>query len=131
MSTPRSPIPASPPPPPLMPDSLQRLPAAGRPAQLMILLHGWRARAADMAPLAHKLRTAFAQAVPLAPEGFEAAGFGGRVGRPWFGPDGLNVPDELVTQVNRPARVATALGAVPELAADPPGHQPGNTDHGD
>ncbi len=89
---------------PLMPQTLQWLPAAGPGAQLMILLHGWGGRAADMAPLAKRLRQAFPQAVLLAPEGFEAADSGG--GRQWFDVAGANDP---VTEANRPARVAAAL----------------------
>jgi phospholipase/carboxylesterase len=89
---------------PLLPQTLQWLPAAGPGAQLMILLHGWAGQAADMAPLAQRLRQAFPQAVLLAPEGFESAGSGG--GRQWFGADGADGP---VTEANRPARVAAAL----------------------
>ena len=55
---------------PLMPDTLQWLPASGRPEQLMLLLHGWGASAADMAPLALALQAAFPQAALLAPQGF-------------------------------------------------------------
>ena len=89
---------------PLMPQTLQWLPAAGPYAQLMILLHGWGGRAADMAALAQRLRQAFPQAALLAPEGFEAAGSGG--GRQWFGVAGA---DGSVTEANRPARVVAAL----------------------
>ena len=92
---------------PLLPQTLQWLPAAGPGAQLMILLHGWGGRAADMAPLAQRLRQAFAQAVLLAPEGFEAADSGG--GRQWFDEAGANGP---VTEANRPARVVAALPAL-------------------
>ncbi len=92
---------------PLMPQTLQWLPAAGPSAQLMILLHGWGGRAADMAALAQRLRQAFPQAVLLAPEGFEAAGSGN--GRQWFGVAGADGP---VTEANRPARVAAALPAL-------------------
>ena len=96
-------------PPPLMPDTLQWLPSTGEPGQLMILLHGWGARAADMAPLAQRLRAAFAQAVLLAPEGFEDAEPGGRAGRQWFDVSG---PQGPVTEANRPARVAAVLPAL-------------------
>ena len=89
---------------PLMPQTLQWLPAAGPSAQLMILLHGWGGRAADMAPLAQRLRRAFPQAVLLAPEGFETADGDG--GQQWFDEAGANGP---VTEANRPARVAAAL----------------------
>jgi len=94
---------------PLLPDTLQWLPAAGRAEQLMILLHGGGARAADMAPLAALLRAEFAQAALLAPEGFEPVD-SGLAGRQWFAMTG---PDGPVTEANRPARVAAAL---PRLA---------------
>lgn len=97
---------------PLLPDTLQWLPASGRPEQLMILLHGWGASAADMAPLAQVLRREFAQAVVLAPQGFEPvdAGNGALAGRQWFALAGAAGP---VTEANRPARVAAVL---PRLA---------------
>jgi len=89
----------------LLPDTLQWLPADGRPAQLMILLHGWGARAADMAPLAHLLVRQFPQAAVLAPEGFDAADTG-LAGRQWFSLGGIS-------EGNRAERVATVL---PRLA---------------
>lgn len=89
----------------LMPDTLQWLPADGRPEQLMLLLHGWGAAAADMAPLAQALRRAFPQAALLAPEGFEPVD-SGLAGRQWFSLQG-------VTEDNRPERVAAVL---PRLA---------------
>lgn len=95
--------------PALLPDTLQWLPAAGQAEQLMILLHGWGASAAAMAPLAVALRAEFAQAALLAPEGFEPAD-SGLAGRQWFA---MNGPDGPVTESNRPARVAAAL---PRLA---------------
>jgi phospholipase/carboxylesterase len=88
-----------------MPDTLQWLPAAGRPEQLMLLLHGWGASAADMAPLATALRRAFPQAALLAPEGFDAVD-SGLAGRQWFSLQG-------VTEDNRAERVAAVL---PRLA---------------
>ena len=90
---------------PLMPDTLQWLPASGRPEQLMLLLHGWGASAADMAPLALALQAAFPQAALLAPQGFEPVDTG-LAGRQWFSLDG-------VTEDTRPARVAAVL---PRLA---------------
>ena len=90
----------------LLPDTQQWLPLHGRAEQLMLLLHGWGARAADMAPLARQLRLAFPQAAMLAPEGFEPADPGGP-GRQWFSLTG-------VTEDNRPARVAALL---PRLSA--------------
>ena len=94
---------------PLLPDTLQWLPAAGRPEQLMILLHGWGASAAGMAPLAKALQREFPQAALLAPEGFEPVDTG-LAGRQWFA---LNGAAGAVTEANRPARVAAAL---PRLA---------------
>lgn len=90
---------------PLMPDTLQWLPSSGQPEQLMLLLHGWGASAADMAPLAQALRQAFPQAALLAPEGFEPVD-SGLAGRQWFSLQG-------VTEDNRPARVDSVL---PRLA---------------
>jgi phospholipase/carboxylesterase len=90
---------------PLMPDTLQWLPASGRPAQLMLLLHGWGASAADMAPLALALQAAFPQAALLAPQGFEPIDTG-LAGRQWYSLDGE-------TEDTRPARVAAVL---PRLA---------------
>jgi phospholipase/carboxylesterase len=92
----------------LMPDTLQWLPTAGAPGQLMILLHGWGATAADMAPAALRLRQVFPQAVLLAPAGFEDSGSGSG-GRQWFALDGA---DGTVTEANRPARVAAMLPAL-------------------
>lgn len=90
---------------PLVPDTLQWLPASGRPEQLMLLLHGWGASAADMAPLAGALQQVFPQAALLAPEGFEPVD-SGLAGRQWFSLAG-------VTEANRPERVAAVL---PRLA---------------
>lgn len=86
---------------PLMPDTLQWLPADGVPGQLMLLLHGWGARADDMAPLAAVLQRQFPQAVLLAPQGFEAVDTG-LAGRQWFSLAGIG-------DANRPERVAAAL----------------------
>lgn len=105
MSLPTPPVPAA----PLLPDTLQWLPAAGRPEQLMILLHGWGASAAAMAPLAKALQREFPQAALLAPEGFEPVDTG-LAGRQWFAMTGA---DGTVTETNRPARVAAVL---PRLA---------------
>ena len=91
--------------PPLMPHTQHWLPSAGQPEQLMVLLHGWGASAADMAPLALLLHTAFPQAVLLAPQGFEPVDTG-LAGRQWFSQAGE-------TEDNRPARVAAML---PRLA---------------
>jgi len=68
-----------------MENTLQWWPAAGRPEQLMILLHGVGATAADLAPLAERLRREFPQSVVLAPEGFEPFDQEpGSLGRQWF-----------------------------------------------
>ena len=90
----------------LLPDTQQWLPLHGPAEQLMLLLHGWGARPADMAPLARQLRLAFPQAALLAPAGFEPADTGGP-GRQWFSLHGIN-------DANRPARVAAVL---PQLSA--------------
>lgn len=90
----------------LLPDTLQWLPVAGRPEQLMILLHGWGASAADMAPLAQVFRREFPQAALLAPQGFEPVD-SGLAGRQWFSQAGA-------TEASRPARVAAVL---PRLAS--------------
>ena len=94
---------------PLLPDTLQWLPLAGRPEQLMVLLHGSGDSAASMAPLARRLRLAFPQAVLLAPDGFAAAD-PPTTGRQWFAHADAQGPD---TEANRPARVAAVL---PRLA---------------
>ena len=91
---------------PLLPDTLQWLPLQGRAEQLMLLLHGWGAQAADMAPLARQLRLAFPQAALLAPQGFEPAAAAGP-GRQWFSLDGI-------TEDKHPARVDAVL---PRLSA--------------
>ena len=96
---------AMPPDTSLLPDTLQWLPAHGPAEQLMLLLHGWGASAADMAPLAQVLRAAFPQAALLAPQGFEPVDTG-LAGRQWFSLAG-------VTDDNRPAHVAAVL---PRLA---------------
>jgi len=90
---------------PLMPDTLQWLPADGPPAQLLVLLHGWGAAAADMAPLARALQRQFPQAAVLVPEGFEPVDTG-LAGRQWFSLAGIS-------DANRAARVAAVL---PRLA---------------
>lgn len=73
-------------PTPLLPDTLQWLPANGPAEQLMILLHGWGASADHMAPLALALRREFPQAALLAPQGFEPVD-SGLAGRQWFSLD--------------------------------------------
>jgi phospholipase/carboxylesterase len=95
---------------PLMPDTLQWLPAKGQPEQLMILLHGWGASAADMVPLAKVFRHQFPQAVVLVPDGFEDAD-SGLAGRQWFSLDG-------VTDANRPERMVGALTRLAQWVKD-------------
>ncbi|KPF58516.1 hydrolase [beta proteobacterium AAP51] len=51
-----------------METTLEWLPAQGRPEQLLLLLHGFGATGAEMAPLAQALRSAFPQAAVLAPD---------------------------------------------------------------
>jgi phospholipase/carboxylesterase len=76
---------------------IEWLPAAGRPEQLILLLHGWRSDGRALAPLAQALRTAFPRAAVLAPDSplaFQRAesepGDAGRdLGRMWYGIDGL------------------------------------------
>lgn len=89
-----------------MPDTLQWLPASGPPQQLMVLLHGWGAEAADMAMLAQRLARQFPQAVLLAPQGFEPVD-GPLAGRQWFSLAGID-------DASRRTRVDALL---PRLAA--------------
>lgn len=74
---------------------IEWLPAEGRPEQLIVLLHGWRGEAMDLAPLAQALRSAFPQAAVLAPEGAlpgdaKAGRPGSAKGRQWYSLDGLD-----------------------------------------
>ena len=89
----------------LLPHTLQWLPASGRAEQLMILLHGWGARAESMSEVALALRREFPQAALLAPQGFEAVD-SGLAGRQWFS---LAGPDEA-------APAAALAAALPRLA---------------
>jgi len=97
---------------------IEWLPAEGAPAQLILLLHGWRSDGRAMAPLAQALRQAFPQAAVLAPDSprvFErmSADVGGRadrdagrdLGRMWYSIEGL-------TPANWPARVAACVPAI-------------------
>lgn len=104
---------------------IEWLPAAGRPEQLIVLLHGWRSDGAAMAPLAQALRQAFPQAAVLAPDsplrfvrsegegdaasdagrdpGRDAGRDAGRdLGRMWYSIEGL-------TPATWPHRVAACL----------------------
>jgi phospholipase/carboxylesterase len=86
---------------------IEWLPAAGRPEQLIALLHGWRGEAMDLAPLARALRGAFPQAAVLVPEaplegdakngrarGPESTGEGRARGRQWYSLEGLEIAHE-------------------------------------
>jgi phospholipase/carboxylesterase len=72
---------------------IEWLPAEGAPEQLIVLLHGWRGEAMDMAPLAQALRVQFPRAAVLAPEAPNVADEkGGRVrGRQWYSLVGLDM----------------------------------------
>jgi len=97
---------------------IEWLPAEGPPAQLILLLHGWRSDGRAMAPLAQALRQAFPQAAVLAPDSpraFErvpsdaddrpAREPGRDLGRLWYSIEGL-------TPANWPARVAACVPAL-------------------
>lgn len=84
---------------------LQWLPAEGRPEQLMVLLHGVGANAADLAPLAAVLRREFPQSAVVAPDGFQPFDQAPIPGaRQWFSLLGI-------TEANRPERAAEAVAA--------------------
>jgi len=70
---------------------IEWLPAVGAPEQLIVLLHGWRCQAADLAPLAQAVRAALPQAAVLVPDAPHAAdAYNGRVrGRQWYSRVGL------------------------------------------
>lgn len=75
-----------------LPLPIEWLPAEGRPEQLIVLLHGWRGAAMDLAPLAQALRLAFPQAAVLVPEApHPGDARSGKVrGRQWYSVDGLD-----------------------------------------
>ena len=77
------------------------LPADGRTEQLILLLHGWGASGASMAPLGAALRKAFPQAAVLAPDAPNPVD-GERPGRQWYSVQDLDAK-------NWPERVAAAL----------------------
>lgn len=92
---------------------IELLPETGPARQLFILLHGVGARAADLAPLAVRIRAAFPGAallLPDAPLPFDGDLPGGGA-RQWF-------PVGGVTEENRPGRVAGALPALHALVRD-------------
>ena len=87
---------------------IEWLPTAGRPEQLVVLLHGWRSDAGAMAPLAQALRAAFPQAAILAPDAPNAADGSTPErprGRQWYSIEGL-------TPEIWPARVQGCLPAL-------------------
>jgi phospholipase/carboxylesterase len=69
--------------------AIEHLPAAGRPEQLLLLLHGWAQEPLALAPLADALHREFPQAAVLVPEA-PAPADGGRRGRMWYSIDGLD-----------------------------------------
>jgi phospholipase/carboxylesterase len=77
---------------PALPLPIEWLPVDGRPEQLIVLLHGWRGEAMDLAPLAQALRLAFPQSAVLAPEAPHAGDArNGKVrGRQWYSVEGLD-----------------------------------------
>jgi phospholipase/carboxylesterase len=79
---------------------IEHLPEQGRPAQLLLLLHGWAQRAEALAPLADALHRQFPQAAVLVPEAPTPAD-GGRRGRMWYSIEGLDASPDIW-----PARVA-------------------------
>ena len=91
---------------------IEWLPDTGPPEQLILLLHGWGASGAAMAPLAQALRRAFPQAALLAPDAplpwdrAEAAGAGAQA-RQWYGIQDLD-------EQNWPGRVDAVLPALSE-----------------
>lgn len=80
---------------------IEWLPAEGPPAQLILLLHGWRSEATALLPLAQALRSQFPQAAIVAPDSPQRY-----AGRPhqrlWYSIEGL-------TPANWPGRVAECL----------------------
>jgi phospholipase/carboxylesterase len=103
--------------------SLEHLPAAGAPQQLILLLHGWGGNGRQLAPLAQALRRQFPQAAVLAPDAPHPADRPDRPGRtdPSALPDSPDSPDpgqrqwysiDGLTEANWPQRVATVLPAL-------------------
>jgi phospholipase/carboxylesterase len=83
---------------------IEWLPAEGEPAQLILLLHGWRSDATALLPLAQALRAQFPQAAIVAPDA--PTRFGEHpTQRLWYGIDGL-------TAANWPGRVEACLPAL-------------------
>lgn len=84
-----------------MQSSIEWLPEAGAPEQLILLLHGWDADGRSMAPLAQALRLQFPQAALLAPDAPQGVP-GSATGRQWYAVQGLD-------ETGWPDRVAAAL----------------------
>lgn len=84
---------------------LELWPEAMQPQQLFILLHGLGAQAADMVPLADRLKEEFPQAAFFLPDATYPFDGGGGSGRQWYSNSGIN--DE-----NRASRVADAMPAL-------------------
>jgi phospholipase/carboxylesterase len=101
------------------------LPFDGRAEQLILLLHGWGASGASMAPLGAALRKAFPQAAVLAPDAPNPVD-GERPGRQWYSVQDLDAR-------NWPERVAAALPGLrawvqaqqQRLGVGPGGHRAG------
>lgn len=77
-----------------------------KPDMLLVLLHGWGARAEDMEMLAHTLGGCQPRTLTLAPQGFEPAGISTGA-RQWFDVNGM-------TLHNRQPRIDAVL---PRMAA--------------
>lgn len=80
---------------------VELLPESVTPRQLFILLHGFGTNAADMLPVAERLRRAYPDAAFLLPEGTYALGDSGRR-RQWFDIEGI-------AEESRSQRIAEAM----------------------
>jgi phospholipase/carboxylesterase len=89
-----------------MPHTLQGGHTHPKPHKLLVLLHGWGARAEDMEVLAHTLGSCQPRTLTLAPQGFESADIGTGA-RQWFEVQGM-------TPHNRQQRIDAVL---PRMAA--------------
>jgi phospholipase/carboxylesterase len=69
--------------------AIEHRPAAGRPEQLLLLLHGWAQEPLALGGLADALHAEFPQAAVLVPEGPSPADRGRR-GRMWYSIEGLH-----------------------------------------
>lgn len=108
-----------------MENTLEWWPASGRPEQLMILLHGVGAHAADLAPLAARLHAEFPQSVVLVPDGFEPFDADPEgVGRQWFSLEEIDHPGR---RAERAAQVLPRLEAWVQAAQQASGLGPAAT----